>query len=917
MAQVLGGNIDVQAQTISLTNNSLLNAGVLNTGNGGTIALDTNGGTIALDNSQISTAIESTGTGSGNTITVDTATLSLVNGARIQSQTSGTGNAGDVQINVDTALTASGSNSFGRFSGILASSENPASGRGGDITINDAATPRGQVTLSNNAFLAANTRSSNDSGNITLNVENLDLRSGGQVLTAASETSSGRAGSITVNATGQVSISDAAAPPTTTSPFAALTVINLADANFQVSNNANVLNSTTVPFQLASAPVGGGFAYYGFNVAAGNSQGTFDIDGGYKLGAGSIDTQIFLFDRTTGNLLASSDDSTVDPGSTPVFGSFTFDSFINHTFSQPGAYVIGVGAFPSSVAGGTAPIAGTAPVAGQTYTVNLSLTSPGTGGATNPINLNPNLPLDNGLLLLASGLYASSKGTGAAGSVTVITPNLTLDNQGTIAASNVSSTGQDISLQGLNSLTVSGNSQITASTRTGTAGNVTIVANQGSNPAITLNNSQIAAAATQAGGQAGGIAITTPTLALTDATIAASNINAATGGNVTFNNLDTLTTLNSVVSASTQSGVAGGVSINDGQPAARSVTLSGTRTAGGSQGSIIATATSGGNAGSVSINTTTLDATNGASIAASSANGAGTAGGVDITATTVNLMNAEISAETDAGGTSSPADITLQGLQRLNVNNGQISSSTNSGVAGNVTVNATEQVNLNGSTGRIAAEARQGGNAGSVSITAPTVEINNGAAIAVSSANGSGTAGGVNIAATTVNLNNAAQISAETDAGGATSPANITLQGLQTLNVNNSQISSSTNSGQAGSVAVNAAQQVNLTGSDAAIAAEARQGGNAGSVGITTPTVEITNGASIAASSRNGAGTAGGVNIAASTVNLSNAAQISLKPMPGAQPVLPTSRCRACKTSTSTTVRFPLPPTVDRQAASL
>jgi filamentous hemagglutinin family protein len=1019
----IGGNIDVQARAIAITNNSILNAGVLSTGDGGTIAVDTNGGSLALNNSLISAAVD--GGGDGQTITIDTGTLSLLGGARVQSQTSGTGNAGDIQLNVETSLTAAGRNSFGRSSGVLASSEGLTSGRGGRITINDTANPRGEVSLSDSGFLAANTRGSSDGGDITLNVANLNLATGGQVLTAAAAGSSGRAGSIVVNATGGVTIADAVAPVATSSPFDTLGVTALND----------------LAFQSVNSPGAGGFAYFGFNVAAGNSQGTFDIDGGFKLGAGSIDTQVFLFSRATGTLLDGNDDSSpVDPGSIGLpFSTLTRDSLLNYTFAQPGAYVIGVGAFPSFVSG-AAPIQGAVPAAGQTYTLNVTLTAPGTGGAFNPTQLNPNLPLDSGLF--ASGLYASSRGSGAAGSVTVTTPNLALSNQGTIAASNVSSAGQDIRLQGLNNLNVTGNSQITASTNTGVAGNVIITANQGinptvnlvnsrveaaakqaggsaggvtiaaptvvvngatvsaanissptggdvtlqglntlqvlnggtieattqngaagnvnvaagtsvqlnngslsvqatgtgqagtltvttpaltvenggrilattrqggsttsgnivlqglntldaktnglisastesgvagniaitatqgNNPAVSLNNAKIEAAATLAGGRAGGVTLTTPTVLLTEATIAASNVNAASGGNITFNTLDTLTSLNSVTSASTQSGVAGGVSINQGQPAARSVSLTGTRTTGTSTGSIIATATAGGNAGSVEINTANLDVKDGGSIAVSSANGAGTAGGVNVTATTVNLTNgAEISAETDAGGATSPANITLQGLQTLNVNNSAISSSTNSGQAGSVSVTATQQVNLN-NNGRVAAEAKQGGSAGSVSVTTPNLDLANGGAIAASSANGAGRAGGVNVTAATVNVNNGT-ISAETDAGGAGSPANITLQGLQTLNVNNGAISSSTNSGQAGSVTVNAAQQVNLN-NNGRIAAEARQGGSAGSVSVTTPDLQIANGGTIAASSANGAGTAGDVNVTAARVNLTN-----------------------------------------------
>ncbi len=365
---------------------------------------------------------------------------------------------------------------------------------------------------------------------------------------------------------------------------------------------------------------------------------------------------------------------------------------------------------------------------------------------------------------------------------------------------------------------------------------------------------------------------------------------ASSPANITLQGLQTVNVTNSLISSSTTSGTAGGVTIN----ASGQVNLDGTfiNNSGVPVGGIAASARQGGNAGGVTINTPILNIANGASVAVSSTNGAGTAGEVNITASAVTLSNAaQISAETDAGGATNPANINLQGLQTLNVTNSLISSSTNSGTAGGVTVNAAQRVALDGTfidstgapVGGIAASARQGGNAGGVTINTAVLDIANGASVAVSSANGFGTAGNIAIAANTVTLNNAAQISAETDAGGATSPASITLQGLQTLAVNNSLISSSTNSGTAGGVTVNAAQRISLDGtfidnrgvSLGGIAASARQGGNAGGVTLTTSVLDIANGASVAVSSANGFGTAGNIAIAANTVTLNNAAQIS------------------------------------------
>ena len=248
------------------------------------------------------------------------------------------------------------------------------------------------------------------------------------------------------------------------------------------------------------------------------------------------------------------------------------------------------------------------------------------------------------------------------------------------------------------------------------------------------------------------------------------------------------------------------------------------------------------------------------------ADGTGNAGSVKITgsgtAANVTLKDgAQISTSTDKGGQTSPSDITLTGLNNVTLTGkSEISASTNSdsGSAGNIKIDVTQGVNptvsLTGNSS-IAAKAENGGTAGSVNVNTPTLRLagdaSGDASVAVSSS-GAGTAGNVNIKARTVTLNKA-QISAETDAGGASNTANINLQGLQTLDVNNnSKISSSTKTGTAGNVKINESEapaaNVTLT-NGSRIAAEAT-GDNpisrAGNVAINAQTVALTNNSEIA-----------------------------------------------------------------------
>jgi hypothetical protein len=418
---------------------------------------------------------------------------------------------------------------------------------------------------------------------------------------------------------------------------------------------------------------------------------------------------------------------------------------------------------------------------------------------------NPAVNLNNGTI------EAAATGTGGqAGSVTITTPDLDAQNNSLIAASNqgdAAGSNSFVKLAGISILNVA-NSLITTSTESGAAGSIEINDNKatqitlsGLATTLDLDGSGVVdadeilggiVAQATAGGNAGQVDVDTQVLTIQDgAAIAVSSTGSGTAGdvNITASNA---TLNNGSITAETE---AGGTDTSKSN-----VTLQGLDLLSLQNGSEISVSTNTGVAGNVTVNDTN-DLVN-----------------------ELLIQNSQIAAQATSGNAG---DVTLNASSVI-VQAGLVTSATQSGNAGSVTVNAAGgAVNLSGTftnpvdsgqqAAGLLAEAEAGGNAGSVTVTTNQLNVNAGAAIAVSSLNGAGTAGDIKVSANSATLDNGA-ITAETDAGGTeAAKSNVTLQGLNTLTLqNSSNISASTATGIAGDVGINqntaAAQSVNLSG---------------------------------------------------------------------------------------------------------
>ena len=208
-----GGNTTINARSLSLADGASIQTATIGKGNAGNIFIRVNDyvsleKSTILDTTQIRTAVEAGAIGNGGNIDIQARSLSLTDGSQLAASVSqpfgnvlvgGQGRGGQIIINASDSVSISGTG-YGFSSGIVAETELGAVGNAGNITINTDL-----FHLSDGGIVDAKTRNSGTGGNIIINANNIDLLSGGQVQSNAF--SSGNAGNISINAVNRLTLS--------------------------------------------------------------------------------------------------------------------------------------------------------------------------------------------------------------------------------------------------------------------------------------------------------------------------------------------------------------------------------------------------------------------------------------------------------------------------------------------------------------------------------------------------------------------------------------------------------------------------------------------------------------------------------------------------------------------------------------
>ncbi|MEM6399762.1 MAG: filamentous hemagglutinin N-terminal domain-containing protein [Cyanobacteria bacterium P01_D01_bin.116] len=193
-----GAEINITAGSLSLTNGGIIRSSIFGKGDSGNISI-TAGDAISLDaSSYILNNVQSIdAVGNAGKIDITTGSLSLTNGARINSFTRGQGNAGNITIQARDAVTFDGIDSNGFFSGSFADVLTGGVGNAGDINIT-----AGSFKIINRAGIFANTLGKGNGGNITVEARDLvEILSDGNLESDVKEGAIGNSGNITIKTT--------------------------------------------------------------------------------------------------------------------------------------------------------------------------------------------------------------------------------------------------------------------------------------------------------------------------------------------------------------------------------------------------------------------------------------------------------------------------------------------------------------------------------------------------------------------------------------------------------------------------------------------------------------------------------------------------------------------------------------------
>ena len=203
-----GGEINIQAGSLSLINGAQITSSTFATGNAGNVTINAEG-SVELVGGDIFSTVEPGGIGNGGEINVTARNFSLSSGSELLAQTRGNGNAGNIRVNATDSVIISGvapflildnSEAGGASSGLLTNTEKTANGQAGDIKVTTS-----KLQITDGGVLSARTRNDFTGGNITVNANTLDLTGGGQILTTTF--SGGNAGNINLIVSDRIQIS--------------------------------------------------------------------------------------------------------------------------------------------------------------------------------------------------------------------------------------------------------------------------------------------------------------------------------------------------------------------------------------------------------------------------------------------------------------------------------------------------------------------------------------------------------------------------------------------------------------------------------------------------------------------------------------------------------------------------------------
>jgi len=483
-----GGNVSTQAREISLGGGSSISTGTLGLGDAGDIRLQSTERIILSEFSGIVSNSSGDEAGNAGTIHLTAPTIEL-HGSSVNSLSQGPGNAGAIILE---ANTATGTNE----SSLVSQTIGP--GRGGDVLIQGFGGPgtrTGNFSFSSGSTITSSSAGDGRAGDISILTERITLTNSGLNSSAAA---GGDAGNITVDASESVHISTAS--------------LLLSSTGVSATGNAGQI---TILTSSLTVDEGG--------LVSTSTSGTGN--------AGSITVNASSVSLLSGGQLSSS--SSIDPAPDSPLPTGAAGSVIIKGLTNPPQFVL----IDGNTSGVFTDTQGTGPGGNIVITADLVALDNGgklsaTTSGTEPSATGGTITLNAGQVQVNSGglLTASTTGAGAGGSINVSAGSSFSSNAGTVSTTATQATGGDINISAGQSVTLDNGSVITASSNgEGNAGNIVINAGQ----QYTSTNSSVTTKADQASG--GNITVlATGLVHLTNSELNASVEGSSTtvGGNI-------------------------------------------------------------------------------------------------------------------------------------------------------------------------------------------------------------------------------------------------------------------------------------------------------------------------------------------------------------------------------------------------
>ncbi|TYQ28626.1 S-layer family protein [Pseudanabaena sp. UWO311] len=383
-----GGNIFINAPSVSVTDGAQLQAFTFGTGNAGNISITAadsvlfsgrdNNGNLSGTYSMVGFINVPTAIGNGGNVNVNANSLAVLNGAQLLASTFGTGNAGNININAANSVLLAGTNTAA-ISSVGSSNAPIGIGNGGNVNIK-----ANTINVKDGAQLQTSTFGIGNAGSINISAIDSVVFSGANTLTNSTVgspnvlTTKGNGGNINVNAN-SLSVTDGAV---------------LINSTWGQGNAGNItINATDSILLSGSGNEFNGISSFVNPSAIGNG--------------GNVNITTKTLTMLNGSQISTSTASSGNAGS--------INLFLTQSLMLDGV--------------GTSINAATA---------NLP-SSTGNGGS---IFIDPqNVTLQNG-----AGIFTSSFGSGIGGNITIFSNNLSLYNSSFLKAETASANGGNINL---------------------------------------------------------------------------------------------------------------------------------------------------------------------------------------------------------------------------------------------------------------------------------------------------------------------------------------------------------------------------------------------------------------------------------------------------------------------------------------